>query len=196
MLPQPLMERDCPLVAGGESSLTLFPTKSSESCPYTSGGKCVYGVLYRFWIMLFEQKEHQMLMHILNMGTFEVCKCDGNTGLKMTGLIMKLPCKGHNMSPLLPQLPMPGSPILADVSTQKGPRCKVFESTDRLFQGTAWKISIVVACAARSPWQLSVRGLVQPIALGLNLPSLFSRITPFMTCCGLSGSENGPWEPS
>lgn len=100
--------------------------------------------------MLFEQKEHQILVHILNMGTFEVCKCGGNTGLEMTGLVTKLPCKGY-MSPLPLQLPMPGSPILADVSTQKGPRCKVLESTDRLLQGTAWKISIVVACAARSP---------------------------------------------
>lgn len=50
------------------------------------------------------------------------------------------------LSLFLLQLPVPGSPVLADVSTQKGPRCKVFKSTYRLFQGTVWLLDDIVPC--------------------------------------------------
>lgn len=50
------------------------------------------------------------------------------------------------ISLFLLQLSMPGSPVLADVSTQKGPRCEVLKSTYRLFQGTIWLMGNIIAC--------------------------------------------------
>lgn len=58
-----------------------------------------------------------------------------------------------------PQLPLPGSPVLADVSTQKGPRCEVFKSTYRLFQGIVWLMSNIVACIR---WSLGQGHFLQP----------------------------------
>lgn len=56
-------------------------------------------------------------------------ECIGTTRLSAQGPLIRL---------FLLQLPMPGSPVLEDVSTQKGSCCKVFKSTYRLFQGTVW----------------------------------------------------------
>lgn len=73
----------------------------------------------------------------------------------------------HSPGPIslfLPQLPLPGSPVLADVSTQKGPCCEVFKSTYWLFQGIVWLMGDIAACIQWS--RTFSRSLADSMALG------------------------------
>lgn len=146
----------------------------------------VWGASLESWIVFFKQKERQILIHILKMGASVWSKYwVWNDRISSEASLWRT-----HVSLLPLQLPMPGPPILADVSTQKGPCCKIFKSSYRLFQGTIrqrralWLIVLGWLPLAEAPERPHA-----PIALRLNLPSLFSRVTLFMMNLWLAGLQ-------